>query len=144
MADNDITPALPDKVAGPKKALVGDEAVQAEVHTVEPEVTVDKSTQKYAPEATQQAVYPVHEVSIALDTVITDPTDPRAVQVPDAGRTPDTGLPIHALANGTPEDQFAADADKDPEEVDAGRGFPPVGTEARNEGTNPAGPAPTP
>lgn len=105
MAD-DITPKLPDEVAGPEKALVGDEAVQKETFKVEPEVNSDETKQKYAREATQQEVYPVHETSIATDRVITDPTSPLAVQIPDAGRSP-LGLPAHQLAQPSPEQAFA-------------------------------------
>lgn len=48
----------------------------------------------------------VHEVVVTTDEVITDPSSPLAVQVPDAGRG-DGSLPIHKLAGKRPEDVFA-------------------------------------
>jgi hypothetical protein len=56
-------------------------------------------------------VVPVHEVSVTVDEVITDPNDPLAVQVPE----PDAAagkLPIHSLANPVPESVFADKAAK--------------------------------
>ena len=98
-------PAVP--VVVQEGALVGDEEVYAEehVHKVEPEVTQGETTQKYAPATEQQAVYPVHETNIALDTVITDPTSPEAVQIPDAGRGSNV-LPLHSLTEPAPEAAF--------------------------------------
>jgi hypothetical protein len=112
----DITPTLPEKVAGPKKALVGDEAVREQTFTPEAEVVSEKTTQKYAPEATQQADYPLHEVVVVTDRTTTDPTAPEAVQIPDAGRSP-LSLPIHDLATGSPEDKFAEVADEEVGEI---------------------------
>jgi hypothetical protein len=70
-------------------------------------------------------VVPVHETSVTLDEVITDPNSPLAVQVPE----PDAAagkLPIHSLAKPVPEDVFADKAakvskvsDKDRAERDA-------------------------
>jgi len=48
----------------------------------------------------------VHETVVHTDTVITDPSDPLAVQVPDAGRG-SLVLPAHALDAETPEQVFA-------------------------------------
>jgi hypothetical protein len=47
----------------------------------------------------------VHETSVTTDTVITDTSDPLAVQVPDAGRG-SLDLPIHALSGPVVEDVF--------------------------------------
>lgn len=51
----------------------------------------------------------VHETSIQLDEVITDPSSPLAVLVPDAGRGSLT-LPIHGLDAPRPDDVFAKEA----------------------------------
>lgn len=48
----------------------------------------------------------VHEVSVTLDEVITDPNDPKAVQVPERDEAA-LKLPIHALSGKRPEDVFA-------------------------------------
>ena len=56
-------------------------------------------------------VVPVHEAHVTLDEVITDPNDPKAVQVPDAVKT-DSSLPIHSLAKPRPEDVFKKEASK--------------------------------
>lgn len=53
----------------------------------------------------------VHEVSVQLDEVITDPASPLAVQVPDEGRG-FLDLPIHRLDAERPEDVFAREASK--------------------------------
>jgi hypothetical protein len=70
-------------------------------------------------------VVPVHETSVTLDEVITDPNSPLAVQVPEPDAAAGS-LPIHALANPVPEDVFADKAakaskvsDKDREERNA-------------------------
>ena len=51
----------------------------------------------------------VHEVSVTLDEVITDPNDPKAVQVPEQDAAAGV-LPIHALSNPVPEAVFAEEA----------------------------------
>lgn len=58
----------------------------------------------------------VHEVSVATDVVITDPTSPLAVQVPDEGRG-SLALPIHGLSAPSPEQVFegADSAEEQPE-----------------------------
>lgn len=96
-------------VGGPEKALVGDEAVQSVKHEVEPVVVDEVSERKHAPEAAQQVEYPVSEFSVAMDTVVTDPTSPEAVQIPDAGRG-NADLPIRVLSGPTPEDVFGEKA----------------------------------
>lgn len=93
-------------IATHDNALIGDEAVNAEVHEVE----VDVHTDSVPAQVNRQKVTPVeesfvHETYVRLDEVITDPNDPRAVQIPDAGRG-SLELPIHRLDAGTPEDFF--------------------------------------
>lgn len=91
-------------------ALVGDEAVNEHVHKVEPDVVEEQVAAQVAgtPEPASDTVN-VHETSVVLDTVITDPSSPLAVQVPDAGRG-SLDLPIHRLNAPTVEEVFAADA----------------------------------
>lgn len=50
-----------------------------------------------------------HETAVALDEVITDPSHPLAVQVPDAGRG-SFDLAAHSLSGPTPEQVFASEA----------------------------------
>lgn len=105
MAD---APAHADVVAQDSK-LVGDEA-QEQAFEVQPEVNSTSVAAQVAPEReASPAEQPVHETYVQLDEVITDPSDPRAVQVPDAGRG-FLNLPIHSLADGSPEQVFAAQA----------------------------------
>lgn len=98
-------------VISQKGALVGDENV---ADVVEPEITVNEGddTAQVAPEREAAAgSVVVHETHVATDQVITDPSSPEAVQIPDAGRGP-RDLPAHTLAGDTPEDVFAKDASK--------------------------------
>jgi hypothetical protein len=102
-------PELPPVVAQEAK-LVGDEEVYAESHSVEPEVNVEQVDAQVPGKADPPAdKVNVHEVFVATDEVITDTSDPRAVQVPDAGRG-SLDLPIHALGLGHVEDRFAEEA----------------------------------
>lgn len=107
MAD-EIKPALPP-VAAVENAQVGDENI-ADVHEVEVDVNRDsvpaQTTGK--PAVAPDEVY-VHETSIKLDRVITDPHSPEAVQIPDAGRG-SLDLPIHGLSAPTVEEVFAKEA----------------------------------
>lgn len=110
MAEN-TQPELRDPVAQDSK-LVGDSAVNSETHEVTPEVTVEQVDAQVAPE--RQAAdtkVNVHETVVATDVVITDPSSPLAVQVPDAGRG-SLELPAHALSAPTPEQAFADAAPK--------------------------------
>jgi hypothetical protein len=112
-----MTPTQQDVVAQDAK-LVGDE-VNDEKFVVEPEVNTEAVPAQVAqPRESDPAQVPVHETYVATDEVITDPSDPRAVQVPDAGRG-SLDLPIHALAEGHVEDKFSADASKPDEEPEA-------------------------
>jgi len=103
MADN-VTPDAPEVVAQDAKT-VGDDALQAR----EPSVDVVKEqvdAQVSQPREGAADKVNVHEVVVHTDTVITDPSDPLAVQVPDAGRGA-LDLPIHALDGETPEQVFS-------------------------------------
>jgi len=102
-------PELNEVVAqGPK--VVGDEAVQEHVHEVEVNVNTEPVAAQVTPDPDPPAqTVNVHETSVALDRVITDPSDPLAVQIPDAGRG-SLDLPIHNLAAPTVEEVFASEA----------------------------------
>jgi hypothetical protein len=110
MADEKITqPRLADVVAQDAK-VVGDDEVQAEVHSVEPEVVSESVAAQVAqPREADSDSVNVHEVSVVTDRVILDPSDPLAVQVPDAGRG-SLDLPIHALDAPTVEEVFSSEA----------------------------------
>jgi hypothetical protein len=56
-------------------------------------------------------VVKVSETHVTLDEVITDPSSPLAVQVPEAAED-EGALPIHALAKPRPEDVFSDEASK--------------------------------
>ena len=102
-------PELNEVVAqGPK--TVGDEEVQKHVHKVEPNVNTEPVDAQVTPDPDPPASkVNVHETFVEMDRVITDPSDPLAVQVPDAGRG-SLDLPIHTLAGPTPEEFFASEA----------------------------------
>ncbi len=87
-----------------------------EVETVREEVDA-QVVQPRDPDADKVQV---HEVAVTLDRVITDPSAPDAVQVPDAGRSPldEDGLPIHALDAKTPEEELASSGRKAPAKSD--------------------------
>jgi hypothetical protein len=95
------------KVAVPANALVGDDA---KLDPREADVDVNKDSVPAqttgAPAVEVDTVY-VHETSVQLDEVITDPHSPLAVQVPDEGRG-FLNLPIHGLDAPRPEDVFDA------------------------------------
>ena len=106
MAD-DIKPALPD-LAVPENATVGDENLEPREVTVDV-VREDQPAQVTGPAAKPVDTVKVHEVSVQLDEVITDPSHPLAVQIPDAGRG-SLDLPIHNLHGRTVEQVFADEA----------------------------------
>lgn len=110
----EITTTLPD-VQSQAGALVGDENQPA---PREPEVIVNDTpvpAQVVAEAGPPVKEVVVHETAVSTDEVITDPSSPLAVQVPDAGRG-SLGLPIHALSQPTPEQAFASgDAPEAPE-----------------------------
>lgn len=116
MAD-EIKTEAPDVTAQESK-LVGDEAVQAEVHTVEPTVVSDQvAAQVVQPREGDADKVNVHETFVQMDTVITDPSSPLAVQIPDAGRG-DLSLPIHRLSAPTVEDVFSKEASEAEEKTE--------------------------
>lgn len=110
MADENITPPVPDVTAQEAKT-VGDENLE-EVRKVPVEVTEEQvDAQVVQPREGDSDKVNVHEVSVQLDEVITDPSSPLAVQVPDAGRG-SLDLPTHRLAEGTVQEKFDAAADE--------------------------------
>lgn len=105
-----------DTVVAQEPKLVGDEDTQVVDHRVD--VTQEQvPAQVTQPREGDNDKVNVHEVSVQTDEVITDTSDPRAVQVPDAGRSPllDAGLPIAALDGERVEDVFAREASKSDE-----------------------------
>lgn len=109
MAD-EITTTAP-AVTSQKGALVGDDNVASPVDVAPRVYATEAPAQVTATREPDSDTVQVHEVAVATDKVITDPSSPEAVQIPDAGRG-SLDLPIHALANGTPEEVFAAAAKK--------------------------------
>lgn len=109
MADeNKIAAPEPQEVVAQEAKQVGDEV--AGPREVAPEVNTESVPAQVAqPRESDPKTVPVHETVVATDEVITDPSDPRAVQVPDAGRG-DASVPIHGLGNPTPEQVFAEEA----------------------------------
>jgi hypothetical protein len=104
-------PAQPD-VAVPEASLVGDDNV-AGVVTPTPEVNTESvPAQVTGAPAKEVDTVRVHETHVQTDQVITDTSDPRAVQVPDAGRG-SLDLPIHQLGGPTVEEVFAKDSSSD-------------------------------
>jgi hypothetical protein len=77
-----------------------DKPGEVEVHSVDSEVSPGVT-------ATNDGENPAQTVYVITDKVITDPNSPLAVQIPSAAVN-DVTLPIHALAAGTPEQQFAS------------------------------------
>jgi hypothetical protein len=97
-------------IAVADNALIGDEAVQSayeapEAHVVQEDVPAQTTGDSGSP----VEVSKVHETTIILDKVVTDPHSPEAVQIPDAGRGT-LDLPLHALAGKSPEQVFADSA----------------------------------
>lgn len=88
-------------------------AVTADQTPVEVSVTAgDAPAQVQGPAPAQASTVQVHETHVKADTVITDTSDPLAVQVPQSGQG-DALTPIgRAYQNPqTPEDVFAAEAE---------------------------------
>lgn len=115
MADKQTTPEQP-QVAAPKNALIGDDAIEVREPTVEV-VKEQRPAQVKGPDAEVVDKVNVHEVVVAMDTVVTDPSSPEAVQIPDAGRG-SLDLPIHALDGPRVEDVFAKEASEADEPAD--------------------------
>lgn len=115
MADTDtITPEVP-VVTAQKSKTIGDENMP-EPREAEVDVNKDKVKAMRVQTREPDAAYvPIHETSVTIDTVITDPSSPLAVQIPDAGRGT-MSLPITGLNEGTVEARFDAankEAEKD-------------------------------
>lgn len=97
------------EVVAQKAKQVGDENL-ADVHEVEVDTNKESVAAQVAqPREKDAKNVPVHETSVKLDEVITDPSDPRAVQIPDAGRG-SLDLPIHSLDAPRVEEVFAEEA----------------------------------
>lgn len=116
MADENTTPVLPT-VTSQKGATIGDENLpEPREADVAVEQRQDKAQVVAKPEPAPSKVE-VYEVAVTTDTVITDPSDPLAVQIPDAGRG-SLLLPIHQFVGAEHvEDVFARDGQA-PEESD--------------------------
>lgn len=103
----DVKTKLTDPSAA-ENALVGDEAVYEHVREVEVEnVQEDVQAQLPAEPSKPAETVPVNEFYVSVDEVITDPSSPLAVQIPDAGRGT-LDLPAHVLARGTYDQQVEA------------------------------------
>lgn len=103
---------LLNPVSAPENALIGDDniAPAGDVKLVTVNETVP--AQVTGPAAAVVDTVKVSETHVALDTVITDPSSPLAVQIPDAGRG-SLDLPFHRLTSPRPEDVFSGGADAD-------------------------------
>ncbi len=112
-APSEVVVPLPEVVAQEAKT-VGDENLEVR----EPDFSVHTDTVPAqvmgTPDAPSTTVA-VHETSVTMDTVITDTSDPLAVQVPDAGRGT-LDLPIHNLSGPTVESVFSDANNKASEE----------------------------
>lgn len=98
-------------IAAPANATIGDENIPApEPFEFQVNDTPVKAQVTGPPAEAVSEVY-VHESFVQTDKVITDPSDPLAVQIPDAGRG-SLDLPIHQLTRERPEDFFAREASK--------------------------------
>ncbi len=111
MADEKATETQLPAVTAQDAKLVGDEAVrEASTNDPTPQVVREEVAAQVVQEREGDSdTVNVHETFVSLDTVITDPSSPLAVQIPDAGRG-DLSLPIHALDGPTVEEVFAKDA----------------------------------
>jgi hypothetical protein len=104
------TPEAPAVTAQEAKTI--GEVSSEDSYTVEPSTNQGEvAAQVMQPREADSDVVHVHEVMIATDRVITDPSSPLAVQIPEEGRG-SLDLPMHRLGGGTVEDKFrAADAE---------------------------------
>lgn len=108
---------VPETNVTAQAAKITDDSV--EVREPDAQVTQQKvAAQVTQPREPEADTVNVHEVSVTTDTVILDTSDPRAVQVPEAGRSPleKSGLPISKLDNERVEDVFAREASKPDDE----------------------------
>lgn len=111
MADVPTTQDLQNDVAAPANALIGDDNLKPRDPEVE-QINESVPAQVMGKDVVPVDTVKVTETRVALDEVITDPSSPLAVQIPDAGRG-SLNLPIHRLAAPKPEDVFAADTGDD-------------------------------
>jgi hypothetical protein len=119
MADEKLTETKAPAVTAQEAKKVGDAEVQESVHEVKPEVVKEQvAAQVVQPREGDSDKVNVHETFVAMDRVITDPSDPLAVQIPDAGRG-DLSLPIHRLDAPTVEDVFREQASSAEEKSEA-------------------------
>jgi hypothetical protein len=97
------TPEMPAVTAQEAKVVDGD---GAEPMVVTPQIVIEQVAAQVSPprEGDSDKVN-VHEVFVATDRIITDPSSPLAVQIPAEGRG-DASLPIHALSGGGVEAKF--------------------------------------
>jgi hypothetical protein len=106
------TKDLLNDLAVPENATVGDDNLtprDPDVYQVNESVPAQVMQDKVVTPDTVK----VTETRVALDEIITDPSSPLAVQIPDAGRG-NLDLPIHRLADAPkPEDVFAQAAKDD-------------------------------
>lgn len=100
-----VNPPAPDGASTDESTAVGSDAGPTQVQVTSGTATA----QVQGPKATPQGQVPVHETHVQADRVITDTSDPLAVQVPPHGQG-DALTPIGAayLDPRSPEDVFAA------------------------------------
>lgn len=110
MTQNENIEVPQPQVVAQEAKTVGDDNLTPREPTHEV-VSEQVDAQVAQPREADRTKVDVHEVTVVTDTVITDPSDPLAVQVPDAGRG-DNSLPIHDLAGPTVEQVFADQADE--------------------------------
>lgn len=91
-------------MADNKTLETGENTEAVRVETVQEQVDAQVAPPR-EPEADK---VDVHEVRVATDVVITDPSSPLAVQVPDAGKG-SVDLPIHQLDAPSPEQVLSGD-----------------------------------
>lgn len=100
-------PATP--VVSQKGAQVGDENL-APAEAPQHVVVNEEQDARVTPEREAPAATQTYETHVVMDRVVTDPSSPEAVQVPDAGRG-EINLPAYHLDARSPEQVFA-DSDK--------------------------------
>lgn len=129
MSDNDTTYDAPEQeapvadeapandtmlngVAAPENALVGDENIPAAGDVSVQTVNEDVPAQVTGPPAVSVDTVKQTVTVVQLDEVITDPSSPLAVQIPDAGRG-SLDLPFHRLTSPRPEAVFSGEVEAD-------------------------------
>lgn len=112
-------PTLLNDVAAPANALVGDENIPqaGDVDVIDHNEDVPAQVMSKEPITVPETVKETVTV-VRLDEVITDPSSPLAVQIPDAGRG-SLDLPFHRLRSPRPEEVFSGNADPDYDHSDS-------------------------